>query len=106
MIKGFEHLFTLGVLGETLSRNAYRSDAFAVGGDQGMADMAAKRALEAVREIEDRAAAVRSARDVGTAQDAFAAVLAGKVERIANPGQWVVYRDGGKVICEVQSDEA
>lgn len=106
MIKGFEHLFTLGVVSETIARNAYRADAFSVAGDDGLADFAAKRALEAFKEVEACASMLREARGEETASDAFAKVLAGKVGRIAKPGQWVVYRDGGKVICEVQTDEA
>lgn len=106
MKPGSQHLFTLGLKAEGLMRASYQADAYIFANEDGMGEAATRRALSYCDEINETGTMLREARGEETAADAFAKVLAGKSERIAKPGQWVVYREGGKVICEVKSDEA
>lgn len=103
---GYADLYALSLAAQGLSTNGFQADAYAFAGSDAFAETAMERVLFGGKQISELLANIRQARGAQTAEDAFALVLAGKVGSIAKPGQWVVYRDGGKVICEVQTDEA
>lgn len=105
-MNGYEHLFTLALKAENVARQSYQADAYHVAGSVSFAEASVLRALAAADEVEAAARATRTARGEESQSDAFADVLAGKYDRIAKPGRWVVYRDGDKVVCEEFNHDA
>lgn len=63
-MKGSQHLFSLALTSESVTRMAYRSDAFAVAGSADLAESNMVRLLEACDTLESIVAEIRKAREV------------------------------------------